>query len=353
MKRVVQWSTGGVGKLAAQALFERDDFDLVGVLVHSDAKAGRDAGEVCGDKPWHITTTQSVDDIISLKPDCVVFCEIGDLRPNEVIDRFCQLLEHGINVVSTSIAGLVHHNGFDPGKIQRLNRAGHDGGASLYVSGMEPGFAADQLVLVLTTLSRNIRSIRTQEIFLYDKYPVVETMRDAFGFGLGPGHTALVELPGVQAHTWSAPVRMVADALGVELDCIRETYEKRTTDKQLNVAMGVIEPGTVGAVRFETIGVVNGRDAIIIEHVNRMAADMAPDWPTADHPGTYRIIIEGDPDITVELKLGDAETYSDSDSGMTGTAMRIVNAIHAVCDARPGLVTSLDLPLTIPRHAMV
>ena len=171
------------------------DVDVVGGRVDGDGKAGRDAGEVCGDKPWHITTTQSVDDIISLKPDCVVFCENGDLRPNEVIDRFCQLLEHGINVVSTSIAGLVHHNGFDPGKIQRLNRAGHDGGASLYVSGMEPGFAADQLVLVLTTLSRNIRSIRTQEIFLYDKYPVVETMRDAFGFGLGPGHTALVEVP--------------------------------------------------------------------------------------------------------------------------------------------------------------
>lgn len=62
-------------------------------------------------------------------------------------------------------------------------------------------------------------------------------------------------------------------------------------------------------------------------------------------------IIEGDPDITAELKLGDTETYSDD--GMTGTAMRIVNAIHAVCDARPGLVTPIDLPLTIPRHVMV
>jgi len=52
MKRVVQWSAGGVGKLAARALFEHDDFDPVCVLVHSD------------DKPWHITTTQSVDDIV-------------------------------------------------------------------------------------------------------------------------------------------------------------------------------------------------------------------------------------------------------------------------------------------------
>jgi hypothetical protein len=141
-------------------------------------------------------------------------------------------------------------------------------------------------------------------------------------------------------------VRMVADALGVQLDGIRETYDRALTPRRLDVACGVIEEGTVGAVRFETIGVVDGRDAIVIEHVNRMAPDLAPDWPTAERDGTYRIVVEGSPSLQCELVLGGPGTSSAE--GMVATTMRIVNAVPYVCDAAPGLVSSLDLPLTLP-----
>ena len=106
----------------------------------------------------------------------------------------------------------------------------------------------------------------------------------------------------------------------------------------------------VGAVRFETIGVVDGRDAIVIEHVNRMAPDLCPEWPTADRDGTYRIIVEGNPNMSCDLQVGLADTAGTE--GMVATTMRIVNAIPYVCDAAPGLVSSLDLPLTTPRYAL-
>ena len=102
-------------------------------------------------------------------------------------------------------------------------------------------------------------------------------------------------------------------------------------------------------MRFETIGVVDGRDAIVIEHVNRMANDIAPDWPTAVRDGTYRIVFDGDPGMTCELQMGTPETFVES--GLVGTAMRVINAIPFVCEAAPGLVTSADLPATLPRHA--
>jgi 2,4-diaminopentanoate dehydrogenase len=144
-------------------------------------------------------------------------------------------------------------------------------------------------------------------------------------------------------------VRMIAHAMGVELDEIRETYDRALTPRRLDVACGVLEPDTVGAVRFETIGVVDGREAIVIEHVNRMAPDLAPEWPTADREGTYRVVVVGDPGMQCELTVGDPQTSSDE--GMTATTMRVVNAIPFVCAAAPGLVSSLDLPLTLPRHA--
>jgi hypothetical protein len=37
---------------------------------------------------------------------------------------------------------------------------------------------------------------------------------------------------------------------------------------------------------------------------------------------------------------------------LIATAMRVVNAIPYVCDAPPGLVSALDLPLTLPKGAL-
>jgi 2,4-diaminopentanoate dehydrogenase len=347
--RVVQWSTGGVGAIALRAIAARSDLELAGVWVHSPGKAGRDAGELAGGRKLGVAATNDADALLALRPDCVCYTAVGESRPAACIDDFCRMLAAGVNVVTTSVPGLVHPAGFDPKHVARLEEACRKGGATLYASGIEPGFAGDQLVLTLATLVNKIRSVRTQEIFSYADYPVAFTMFEVFGFGKPPGHRCIMELPGIQTSSWGPPVRMVAERLGVQLDGIRETYEKRTTERRLEVAAGVIEPGTVGAVRFETIGVVGGRDAIVIEHVNRMANGLAPDWPTALRDGTYRIAFDGEPSLACELTLGSPADFSKQ--GMIATAMRVVNAIPYVCEAPPGVVSSAELPATLPRGA--
>src|SRR5258705_3377011 len=347
--RVVQWSTGGVGAIAVRVLAARPDLELAGVWVHGAEKAGRDAGELAGIAPLGLAATNDADALLALAPDCVCYTASGESRPDDCVADFCRMLAAGINVVTTSMPGLVHPAAVADKVRERLDAACRAGGASLYASGIEPGFAGDQLVLTLATLSNKIRSVRTQEIFTYADYPVAFTMFEVFGFGKPPEHRAIMQIPGIQTSSWGPPVRMVADHLGAQLDAIRETYDKRVTDRRLEVAAGVIEPGTVAAVRFETIGVIDGRDAIVIEHVNRMANDIAPDWPTAARDGTYRIGFQGDPGMTCELQMGTPETFVDA--GLVGTAMRVINAIPYVCEAAPGLVTSADLPATLPRHA--
>jgi hypothetical protein len=344
--RVVQWATGGVGSIAVAAIAEREDLDLVGVLVHDPAKVGRDAGDLAGVAPLEVTATDDVDALLALGADCCCYAASGEARADAAAADIARLLAAGTNVVTTSLPGLVFPPAFDATLREQLDAACNAGGTSLYVSGIEPGFAADHLVLVLSMLSRRITSVRTQELFSYADYPVTFTMFDVFGFGRPPEQPCLMEIPGVQAGAWGPPVRMVAHHLGAELDEVRETYEKRVTDRRLEVASGIIEAGTIGAVRFETIGVIDGRDAIVIEHVNRMAPDLAPEWPTAERDGTYRLMVDGAPSFDCELVLGqEGKPYID---GMIATAMRIVNAVPAVCDAAPGLVSSLDLPLTLP-----
>jgi len=347
--RVVGWSTGGVGQLAIRAIARRPDLDLVGVWVHSAEKDGLDAGTLAGIDPIGVPATTDADALLALAPDCVCYSASGEAMDAAAVPEMARMLEAGINVVTVSTPGLVHPAGYAPKWREPLEAAAAAGNSTLYASGIEPGFAGDQLPLTLMTMSDTVRSVRTQEIFRYDGYPVTFAMFEVFGFGKPMEHQPIMAMPGVQSGTWGPPVRMIADRLGVELDEIRETYEKVVTPRTLEVAAGTIAAGTVGAVRFETIGVVNGRDAIVIEHINRMADDLAPEWPTASRDGTYRIMVEGNPDLTCELTVGQPETASDD--GMVATTMRLVNAIPYVCDAPAGLTTSLDLPLTTPRFA--
>ena len=67
MLRIIQWATGNVGRQAVAAVSERVDVELVGALVYSDAKAGRDVGEVCGIAPIGVHATTDRDEIVTLE----------------------------------------------------------------------------------------------------------------------------------------------------------------------------------------------------------------------------------------------------------------------------------------------
>jgi len=349
--RVAVWSTGGVGAIAVRAVARRPDLELAGVWVHSAEKLGVDAGILAGAEPLGVAATHDVDALVASGLDCVCYAASDGAGAAAAIDDYVRLLAAGVDVVTVSTPGLVFPPAFDGGARRRLEEAARSGGATLYASGIEPGFAGDQLPLTLLTMSAAVRSVRAQEIFLYDRYPVTFTMFEVFGFGRPLSHTPIMALDGVQSGTWGPVVRMVAHGLGVELDGVRETYEREVTPRRLEVASGTIEAGTVGAVRMATIGVVRGRDAITVEHVNRMAPDLAPHWPTAERDGTYRVLVDGDPSLRCDLVIG-ATPESASAEGMIATTMRLVNAIPAVHAAPPGLVSSLDLPLTLPLGAL-
>lgn len=348
--RIAVWSTGVIGSICIRAACARSDVELVAVWVHSDQKAGRDVGALVGLEPTGLLATQSISDVIDAKPDCVVYAAQGAEFDSINMPVYVELLRAGINVVTVSSPGLVYPPAWNAAFIDELDSAAKAGSASIYGSGIEPGIVGDQLATLLTTMSASITSVRTQEIFLYDTYGNEFLMRDLFGFGMPLDHTPLMQYPGMQLHAWGPPVHYVAHALGVELDEVRETYDRRAAPRDITVPWGTIEAGTCGAVRMETIGVVDGRDAIVIEHVNRMAPDLVPDWPTADRDGTYRIVIEGSPKLTCELTVGDADTAQVD--GMVATAMRIFNAAPYVVAAPPGLVSSLELPITAPSQAM-
>ena len=352
MYRVAVISTGGVGSLALRAIVRRPHLDLVGVWVHTAEKTGRDAGELVGLGPIGVTTTNDLDAIIALKPDCVVYAAASAEMDAAAVRDYVRLLNGGINVVTTNTPGMMFPDRWIPQLADQVRSAALAADVTIYTSGIEPGFAGDQLAVLLSTLSNTIRSIRAQEIFDYSAYPNRDLMVDAMGFGKPLDFTPLLELDGAQQFAWGPPIGLVAKALGVELDEISEKYERVTTPRDLHVACGTIPAGTCGAVRAETSGLLKGHPVITIEHINRMAPDLAPEWASAPN-GTYRLIIEGQPHIQCDLRLGTEDTpESANDNAMEATAMRVVNAIPYVVDAASGIATSMDLPITAPRNAI-
>ncbi|MEE3754602.1 dihydrodipicolinate reductase [Mycobacterium intracellulare] len=348
--RVVVWSTGGVGKVAIDAVRRRPDLELVGVWVHSADKVGRDAGELAGGDPLGVTATDDADALIALAPDCVVYAATGPERDGAAVPDYVRLLTAGINVVSTSSTSLVHPPSyFAPDWRDQLEAAATAGGASFYVSGIFPGFASDQLALLMTTQSKHIQTITASEVALNDHYPVADVMMNGMGFGHPLDFQPMLATPGFIEIAWKAPIYLIASGLGVEV--VRGSLDRRLTDRDIEVAFGTIKAGTCAAVRTRAAGVVNGREAIVIEHVIRMARDVAPDWPTSESDATYRVDIDGDPDVHCEMTMGEAAGHGAGHAAMASTAMRVVNAIPYVVAAPAGLLSSLDIPMTLPLYA--
>jgi hypothetical protein len=202
----------------------------------------------------------------------------------------------------------------------------------------------------MTTQSKTIRTVTATEVALNDHYPVAGVMMDGMGFGRPLDFEPMLNTPGFIEMAWNAPIHLIAEGLGVEVQEIRGSLDRRSTKRDIDVAFGTIAAGTCGAVLTRAAGVVDGREAIVIEHIIRMARDVAPDWLGSEYDATYRFDIEGDPDIHCSMTLGEPQGHGAGRAAMAATAMRVVNAVPYVVDAPAGLLSSLDLPITLPRY---
>ncbi|MQY09604.1 NAD(P)H-dependent amine dehydrogenase family protein [Actinomadura macrotermitis] len=351
--RVVQWSTGNVGRHAIAGIDAHPELELTGVWVSNPAKAGRDAGDLAGlGRALGVAATTDAGALLATRPDCVVYTAMADVRIMEALEDLCRILRAGIDVVSSSPVFLQFPDGVVPAEMaDPVRAAAAEGGASIYVNGIDPGFANDVLPLVLTGISERVDQVRCLEILNYATYDQPTVLFDIMGFGGPLDQTPMLLQPGVLTMAWGSVVRQLAAGLGVELDEVTEHHTRLPAPDTFAVASGTIGKGTAAALRFQVSGMLDGRPVIVLEHVTRLRDDLAPDWPQPAGRGCYRVEVHGEPEYTLDLQLlgtdGDHNT-----AGLKATAMRLVNAIPAVVAAPPGLLTTLDLPL-IPARGLL
>ncbi len=173
------------------------------------------------------------------------------------------------------------------------------------------------------------------------------------GFGQPIDHPELQAMAAKGTAIFGEAVRLVGDALGVELDDVRCVAEFAQTTADLEMASWTIGAGCVAGVYISWQGIVGGKTVIDLNVRWKKGQTLEPDWKI-EQDG-WVIQIDGQP--TVTTKVGflpppyfEATTLEEfMDLGHIMTAMPAINAIPGVVAAAPGIATYADLPLTLPR----
>jgi hypothetical protein len=340
--RIVQWTTGNVGKRSVRAVVGRPDLELVGCYAWSDEKVGRDVGELCGIDPVGVAATNDVDALLALEPDCVVY---NPMWPDT--DELVRILEAGVDVVST--AAFINGRA-NPADRERIEKACLAGASTMFGTGISPGFV--ELISIATAnLCDRIDKITIDEgsdTTFYNS-PTTEL---PCGFGRPIDDP---ELPGMAARgtaVFAEAVALVADALGVELDEIACVPEYARTTEDVVMESWTIPAGCVAGVAASWRGKVGDRTVVELNVRWRKGQTLDPDWAIEEG---HVVTIDGRPTVRVKLDYlpppdFEATTFAEfMVLGMIMTAMPAVNAIPAVVAAEPGIVTYNDLPLPLPR----
>jgi 2,4-diaminopentanoate dehydrogenase len=336
--RVVQWATGGVGIAAIKGVLEHPELDLVGCWVHSEAKSGKDVGEIIGFEPLGVTATNDVGAILALDADAVIY---APLMPNP--DEVAALLKSGKNVVTPV-------GWFYPGEKEGapLREAALAGNVTLHGTGIAPGGISDKFPLMMSIMSTGLTFVRAEEFSDLRTYEAPDVLRYVMGFGDTPEKALTGPMQKLLDGGFIQSVKMIVDKAGFNVDPkIRARQEIAVATAPIDSPMGSIEPGQVAARKFHWEALV-GDEVVVRVTVNWFMGEenLDPAWNFGPAGQRYEIEVKGNPDITVSFK-GFQSEYGDEppESGIVATAAHCVNSVPAVCAAEPGIVTYLDLPL--------
>jgi len=350
---VAVWGTGNVGAASIRSLTAFPGLRLTDVITSSEDKAGTDAAAFAGlGADTGIIASTDVDAVLA-GCDAVAYMASGDIRPEEAIADIERCLRSGAHVVTPSLYSLYDPRSAPAEWVARLTAAAEEGGATLLVSGVDPGWGNDALAVLAAGLCMRIRTAHCQDIFDYSTYNQPFAVKVSCGFGGSMDETPMMLLPSIPTMVWGGNIRLIGRGLGLEIDEITEDVQRRPLEESVETVMGRFEAGTQGAFWLKVIGWSGGRERIVIDHITRIHPSCAPDWPQPDEGvGDHRVIVDGDPQLTI-VSRADGPGGTRADGGNTTAANRLLGAIGWLATQKPGIYDGLDVPLHPPLPAEV
>ena len=315
--RVIQWTTGKVGKHSLRAILDDPRLQLVGVYAHSSDKVGRDAGQLCERANTGILATADMAELLALDADCVLYtAQLPE------VDMLTKLLESGLDVVSTTTFG--RSGGMDASIRQQLETACAHGGSSIYMTGVSPGWI-NSIAVALTAPVRAVTRIHISESANVSNYASRETWL-AHGMSMPAVTADIVANTQRSLLPFRETIQYMADALYIQLDEVRFQAAHATAARAVDLGWIKIERNAIAAVRSTWSGVSRGREVLAMSIAWRLSDELNEDWPRQTQH--YHLRIDGVPNVDTNIDFVPPADWHPSDFSIL-TALPAVNAIPA------------------------
>jgi hypothetical protein len=340
--RVAVWGTGHTGLKALRGVIEHPHHDLVAVRVYTDGKVGKDAGELCGLQPTGVIATQDREVIVTARPDCVLYMPSGE---NTSIDDIAHLLESGANVITlvTDHNAYRHPPSMEPAVRKTLEEACARGKTSLYATGPSPGFITEQFPLTVLGMMRGLDCMTINEYADMSERNSPEMI--AMMFGRDPSKMDLTQVAKNLEDHFGKSFLQIAEAIGLPIDEFTSTGSVAVAKNDTHLPVATIKAGTVAAWYFEVAGLHNGKPLMKFKPTWFVTEDLEPPLQLRDTG--WKVIFEGDPPFEIDIHMERGEKYWEIQPGYN--AYILINAIPNVCEAAPGLRTTVELPPIVPK----
>ncbi|HMF81667.1 MAG TPA: dihydrodipicolinate reductase [Acidimicrobiia bacterium] len=356
--RVIQWATGNTGRRSLREVIRHPSLELVGVRVYDAAKDGVDAGELCGEPPTGVLATSDRDAVLKQEAECCVYMPRATgrgqtragLTEDDLVDDIVALLEKGTNIVTTCTDLFARGARLTDENRARVLGAGERGSASVWASGSDPGFITETLPMALLSVQRRVDLIEIEEFGDLSRRPSANMVLEQMRFGKPLAEFDPERRKNHLFGEYQPPLTVLADLAGFTVDEWTAEGGVAAAKQDLEIVAGEIQAGTAAAQRVVIRGRSDGVDRIRFTQYGFVAMDVEPDWGL--QPTGWRVRIHGDAPFDVSMPF----PIPLEDLGSFVPAFNAngpVNAIPYVCGARPGFVTTEDLPHILPRGSRV
>jgi len=325
--RVIQFGLGAMGSVMVKIVLEKKELELVGAVIRSDEDNGKDIGKLIGlNKKTGIKASNNPEEVFKkAKADIMLHAAVSYVP--QVWEQIKPAVVSGINVVT-----IAEEMGYPfvkyPSLSREMDKTAKKHNVSILGSGINPGFAMDLMPLIISGICREVKSVRVTRVI--DFSPFGPSIQKNIGIGMNAkefkNKLKSKKLPlhiGLPESTY-----MLASGLQWKIDKLMEKREPVLAKHSIKVpGYMTVQKGKVAGFNHRCFGFYKGKKLITLEELG-----------IVDPHEKYEniITIEGNPKLieTINVPPGNITTTSHA-----------VNLIPQVVNARPGLLSMLDLPV--------
>ncbi len=323
--RIVQYGLGPIGCEIARLVLQKKNLQLVGGIDIHPEKVGKDIGRLLGlEHDVGVMVEKDASSVLSrADADVVLHSTTSSLA--SVRDQILSCVMAGANVISTS-EELAYPFSRALELAKRIDSEAKSRGVSVLGTGVNPGFVMDTLPIFLSSICHQVRSVEIIRIL------DASTRRLPLQRKIGAGLTVKEFKRGVREGTLGhvgllESIAMLSDGLGLRVDCAKQIVEPIIAERNLETQYLHVKKNEVAGIRNIGRG-YRGKDLVVLLRLEMYIGAEKP---------MDKVSIRGSPNMSFVVEGGTP--------GDPATVAAVVNTIPKVIEARPGLLSMMDLRL--------